>query len=165
MASMAIASIIVFLFETGSYLPMINCIKLITKAEMIKASHVFQLPRPPSREILSLFLTSFGSCFISSSLRSSITWFAITSSCSSVMPLSCSMVNKRNFSFVIMLFIYYLNLYPPHIFKWYYFFFFCRNNNTVYNIKSCIYCKSFFFYYTANTVITSTVIKDFEYSP
>ena len=88
---------------TGSYLPMINCIKLITKAEMIKAIHVFQLPKPPSREILSLFLTSFGSCFISSSSRSSITWFATTSSCSSVMPLSCSMVNERNSSFVIML--------------------------------------------------------------
>lgn len=42
---------------------MINCIKLITKAEMIKAIHVFQLPKPPSREILSLFLTPFGSCF------------------------------------------------------------------------------------------------------
>ncbi len=92
-------------FQMSSpYLPIINCIKLITKAEMIKAIHVFQLPKPTSREILSLFLTSFGSCFISSSSRSSITWFATTSSCSSVIPLSCSMVNERNSSFVIMLF-------------------------------------------------------------
>ena len=42
---------------------MINCIKLITTAEMIKAIHVFQLPKPPSREILSLFLASLENCF------------------------------------------------------------------------------------------------------